>query len=1069
MRYFSLFSLALILSLTSTATRSEEDKPAWDVSNPGYSGSESTVDLSVDEGTWISVDVSPDGEQIVFDLLGNIYLMPITGGEAEVLVGDHSWDIQPRFSPDGKHIVFTSDRGGGDNIWTLTLESGEFTQISFEEFRLLNNPTWSPDGQYIAARKHFTTSRSLGTGEIWLYHASGVEKAKGVQIVAKPSETYQKELGEPAFSPDGQFLYYTQNATPGDMFVYHQDSNNQVFHIKEVNLTNGETRVVAGGPGGAVRPTPSPDGRQLAYIKRIEGVSKLHIKSLDSGEDRIIPAALDLDMQETWAINGVYPNIAWLPDGSGLVYWAQGKIWRVNLNAGVTSPIAFQVNDQRTLYSPPRATVEVAPSRFTTKMIRFASRSPTSDDIVFESLGKLWVKRGDSVPVRLTRDDEGFEYSPVWSPDGKQVYFLNWQDDKLASIRSVNAKGGRSRIRSKEPGHFDDLAMSADGRRLVLEKQAGTNLTSPHWGNHPGIYLADPKSGELTFVNKRGYSPHFGPDDRIFFNERKRSTSGRGSDDAKTKLFSMTVNGHDIREEASSDLARVILISPDGRFLAHQEGFDVYVTARPRTGQSITMHNKKQKTLPTRKLNDVGGLYMNWSVDSQTVSWSVGPAFISASVADAMTAETVDRRSVDLSMDVAAAAPAGVTAITNARVITMNADREVIEDATILLEDNRIMAVGSDIVIPANASVVDATGKTVIPGMIDAHAHGPYGRGNVIPQQNYNALAHLALGVTTLHNPSSRASQVFAAAEYQQAGEILAPRIFSTGDIVYGAKSLSFAPVSDVDDALNHIRRLKAQGAVSIKNYNQPRREQRQMVIEAARQEGMLAVAEGGSLFQMDMNLIVDGSTGIEHNVPALNLYDDVVQLWRASEVGYTPTLVVVYGGLTSEDYYYAESDVWRHPILSNFVPADVLQPRSVRRIKAPERDFRDDDAAAAAKLLLDAGVIVNTGAHGQREGLATHWEMWSFARGGMTPMQALSLATINPAKYLSMDADLGSIEAGKLADLVILNSNPLEDIRQTDDISHVMLNGRLYRAADLAEEVTGEARLSPFWFSRAD
>jgi len=603
----------------------------------------------------------------------------------------------------------------------------------------------------------------------------------------------------------------------------------------------------------------------------------------------------------------------------------------------------------------------------------------------------------------------------------------------------------------------------------VLEKQAGTNLTSPHWGNHPGIYLADPKSGELTFVNKRGYSPHFGPDDRIYFNERKRSTSGRGSDDAKTKLFSMTLNGHDIREEASSDLARVILISPDGRFLAHQEGFDVYVTARPRTGQSITMHNKKQKTLPTRKLNDVGGLYMNWSVDSQTVSWSVGPAFISASVADAMTAETVDRRSVDLSMDVAAAAPAGVTAITNARVITMNADREVIEDATILLEDNRIMAVGSDIVIPANASVVDATGKTVIPGMIDAHAHGPYGRGSVIPQQNYNALAHLALGVTTLHNPSSRAAQVFAAAEYQQAGEILAPRIFSTGEIVYGAKSLSFAPVSDVEDALNHIRRLKAQGAVSIKNYNQPRREQRQMVIEAARQEGMLAVAEGGSLFQMDMNLIVDGSTGIEHNVPALNLYDDVVQLWRASEVGYTPTLVVVYGGLTSEDYYYAESDVWRHPILSNFVPADVLQPRSVRRIKAPERDFRDDDAAAAAKLLLDAGVIVNTGAHGQREGLATHWEMWSFARGGMTPMQALSLATINPAKYLSMDADLGSIEAGKLADLVILNSNPLEDIRQTDDISHVMLNGRLYRAADLAEEVTGEARLSPFWFSRAD
>jgi imidazolonepropionase-like amidohydrolase len=178
---------------------------------------------------------------------------------------------------------------------------------------------------------------------------------------------------------------------------------------------------------------------------------------------------------------------------------------------------------------------------------------------------------------------------------------------------------------------------------------------------------------------------------------------------------------------------------------------------------------------------------------------------------------------------------------------------------------------------------------------------------------------------------------------------------------------------------------------------------------------------------------------------------------------------VVVYGGLTSEDYYYAESEVWKHPILSHFVPADVLQPRSVRRIKAPERDFRDDDAAAAAKLLLEAGVIVNTGAHGQREGLATHWEMWSFARGGMSAMQVLSLATINPARYLGMDADLGSIEAGKLADLVILNSDPLEDIRQTDNISHVMLNGRLYRAADLTEEITGDAKLAPLWFNRAE
>lgn len=237
------------------------------------------------------------------------------------------------------------------------------------------------------------------------------------------------------------------------------------------------------------------------------------------------------------------------------------------------------------------------------------------------------------------------------------------------------------------------------------------------------------------------------------------------------------------------------------------------------------------------------------------------------------------------------------------------------------------------------------------------------------------------------------------------------------------------------------------------------------MVIEAARQEGLMPVAEGGSLYHMDMNLVGDGITGIEHNVPVLTLYDDVIQYWRQSQAGYTPTLSVTFGGLPSEDYYYQHTEVWKHPLLANFVPPTVLQPRSVRRPMAPEADYRDDDAAAAAKVLLDEGIMVNTGGHGQREGLATHWEMWSFVRGGFSPMQALAAATINPASYLGMDRDLGSLEAGKLADLVILDSNPLEDIHNSDQISHIVLNGRIYEAEPLSEVHTGDSALQPFWW----
>ncbi|MEQ9451106.1 MAG: amidohydrolase family protein [Pseudomonadales bacterium] len=1070
--FYVIFSLALVGLASNVRADTDEEataKPSWDVNAPPVTGGSTTVDLDTDQGTWMSVDISPDGKQIAFDLLGNIYLLPVNGGEAELLVGDHSWDIQPRFSPDGQSIAFTSDRSGGDNIWTINLSDRSLQQISYEDFRLPNNPTWSPDGEYIAVRKHFTTSRSLGTGEIWLYHKSGRDKAKGVQVIKRPGPNYQKELGEPAFSPDGQYLYYTQNATPGDMFVYHQDTNKEIFHIKRYELATGKTTKVVGGPGGAVRPTPSPDGSQLAFIKRVQQQSKLLVHDLRSGRNRVVAHELDPDSQETWAVNGVYPNIAWLPDGSGLVFWTGGKIWRVALADGALTEIPFRVRDTRTVLDAPRVRVEVAPDQFATRMVRFASRSPTDDSVVFASLGKLWLKRGDRAPVRLTRAEEGVEYAPVWSPDGNDIYYLHWQDQSYASIRVVSARGGRARVLSSEPGHYERLAMVPDGSALLVHKLGGSTLTGLDWGKAPGIYHFDLRAKTLRQITDRGANPHLGADGRLYVNERKRSTTGRGSDDARTQLLSMTLSGDDVRVEAESDHARLITLSPDGTRLLFQQGFQVHVVLRPLTGQALQLGPKLQ-TVPAQRVSEIGGLYPHWSADSRTVSWSVGPDYVSVDVQDALAGDAVVRQRTSLSMQVDSARPDATVAVTNARIITMDAERSVIERGTLLIEANRIVAVGdaAEVQVPAEAQVFDAAGKTIIPGLIDAHAHGPYGRGSVIPEQNYSVLAHLALGVTTVHNPSSSASQAFAAAEYQRAGLILAPRIFSTAEIVYGAKGVSYADIQSLQDALNHIRRLKAQGATSIKNYNQPRREQRQQVIEAARQEGLLTVAEGGSLFHLDMSLIADGTSGIEHNVPALNLYDDVVQFWRASQAGYTPTLVVVYGGLTSEDYFYAHTNVWEHPLLSNFVPPQVLEPRSIRRITAPERDFRDDDAARAAKILLEAGVLVNTGAHGQREGLATHWEMWSFARGGMSPMQVLSLATINPAQYLGMAADLGSLEPGKLADLVILDANPLKDIRQTDKVSHVMLNGRLYRAADLSEVVTGDARLQPLWWQRS-
>jgi imidazolonepropionase-like amidohydrolase len=427
-------------------------------------------------------------------------------------------------------------------------------------------------------------------------------------------------------------------------------------------------------------------------------------------------------------------------------------------------------------------------------------------------------------------------------------------------------------------------------------------------------------------------------------------------------------------------------------------------------------------------------------------------------------------RIADLSMTQPADKPVGTVALTGARIITMNNTNQVIDNGVVLIRDNRIAAVGNaeSVQVPADAKRVDLAGKTVMPGIIDIHAHGQQGVDDIVPQQNWLALAHLAFGVTTVHDPSNQASEIFAAAEYQRAGRVLAPRIFSTGEIIYGARSESFASIDKLEDARNHIQRLKAQGAISIKNYNQPRREQRQMVVTAAREAGMMVVAEGGSLFPMDMTIIADGHTGLEHNLPPERFYDDVLQYWPRTGVGYTPTLIVTYGGPGGEVLFYQQSDVWTHPILSKYVPPQILQPRSVRRQMAPDTDYQPiRDSAANAKRLMELGVTVHIGAHGQREGLGSHWEMWAFVLGGMSPLQALQAATIQPAQYMGFARDLGSIETGKLADLLVLNRNPLQDIRATDDIAYVVLNGRIYEGGTLSERVTGERKLAPFYWQK--
>ena len=328
-----------------------------------------------------------------------------------------AWDMQPTFSPDGQFIAFTSDRGGGDNIWVMNRDGSGARAVTKEKFRLLNSPAWSPDGEYIIARKHFTSRRSLGAGEIWMYHRSG---GQGVQLVKRPND--QKDLGEPAFSPDGRYVYYSIDATPGGTFEYNKDSNTQIYVIRRLDRETGENIAYITGSGGAVRPTPSPDGKSIAFVRRVRFQSVLYVFDIASGIQTPVYDALDRDMQETWAVHGVYPRMAWSPDSRGLTFWAGGKIRRLELESGEVAVVPFHVHDKRRVLETLRHPIPVFSETFPTRMLRWVSVSPKGDRVAYQALGYVYTRDlPDGKPKRLTDQDDHFEFYPSFSRDGASI------------------------------------------------------------------------------------------------------------------------------------------------------------------------------------------------------------------------------------------------------------------------------------------------------------------------------------------------------------------------------------------------------------------------------------------------------------------------------------------------------------------------------------------------------------------------------------------------------------------------------------------------------------------------
>lgn len=1051
-KFFIIFALISF----SVSTFSQKEKTAkskkWDVNNPHKDWSYKTFNLNTDEGTWMNLDISPDGKTIVFDMLGDIYTMPVTGGKAKALRTGLAFEVQPRYSPAGTYISFTSDAEGGNNIWVMTADGQNAKAITKEKYRLLNNAVWTPDGKSLVARKHYTSERSVGAGEMWQYPLVG---SAGLQITKRKND--QQDVNDPSISPDGRYLYYAEDMYPGGFFQYNKDPNSQIYVIKQYDFTTGKTKTITGGPGGAARPIISRDGKNLAFVKRIREQTVLYIHDLATGEEKPIYFDLDKDQQEAWAVFGVYPYFSWMPNNRDLVFWSAGKIHSINIDSKVIKNIPFEIDTSIKLTETHQVKREAFTENFSSKMIKDVKTSPNGNTIIFTSLGHIYKKTlPNGIPTRISNLSD-FEADPSFSPDGKSVLFVTWNDENLGAIYSIKLDGSGLKKLTKQKGIYRTPVYDGSGSKIAYRKESGNGDQGFDFTKMTGIYTMNYTGSYPKRISESGEFPQFSEDNkRVFF-----QTGGAFFGNLTKKLKSVDLSGNDEKSHFTSKLANRIVPSPDNKWVAIIHLHKVYIAPFIQNGQEINL-DIKTKSFHVESLSEEAGIDIHWGSSNKKVHWTLGDEYFTKNLID-NTKDPFAKTNLDsskatsssINLTVKSDVPEGIIAFTNARLITMNGNK-VIEEGTIIINQNKIDTIGTSekIAIPEGAKVYDMKGKTIMPGIVDVHAHVGAFRNGLSTQKHWQFYANLAFGVTTSHDPSVHTKAAFTLEELQKSGQTVGPRLFSTGFILYGAEGDFKAVVNNLEDARFAIERTKAFGAKSVKSYNQPRREQRQQIMQAAKELGVNVVPEGGSNFYSNMSMIFDGHTGIEHNIPVNPVYKDVLSLWSNSKTGYTPTLIVNYGGMNGEMFFYEESNVWENQTLLKYTPRYVIDTRSRHRIKIPRKEYENGHILTSKTVtdLSKMGVKVNLGAHGQLQGLGAHWELWMLHQGGMSNLEALKAATINGAEYIGIGDELGTLEVGKLADLIILDKNPLENIRHSNTVTHTMINGRLYDVTTMNE-----------------
>jgi Tol biopolymer transport system component len=1081
-----------------------------------------SINFTTTEGTWTSLDVSPDGKTIVFDMMGDLYTVPIAGGQATQLTKGIAFDTHPRYSPDGKKILFTSDRSGSENLWWIDLEKKDSFQVTKEGDQNFPSAAWTPDGDYIVY------SKGKLLVQLYMVHKNG---GGGVQLISTPAVL---KTIDPAVSPDGRYVYFSRRIGP-----WNYNAQLPQYQIGVYDRDNSKTTEITSRYGSGFTPVLSPDGKWLVYGSRFEDKTGLVIRDLKTGDEKWLAYPVQRDDQESIATMGVLPGMSFTPDSKALVAAYGGKIHRIPVDGSAAQEIPFSADLNLELGPRLEFKYPVSDSAYgLATQIRDAVPSPDGKRLAFTVLDRLYVMDyPKGTPRRLTTNNFT-EAMPAWSKDGKSIVFVSWSPQG-GQLYKVAATGGALQQLSKAPGLYQTPVFNNSGDRIVFVRtraqQYKNAIETGYDDSEDELCWMSAGGGDITVIDRSygHYNPHFVQgEDRIYLDKDNGdlvSIKWDGTDEKTIAHITgittfgisvykngrpsgdnemMSESGALAAEMSLPSTAGMITLSPTGKRAFALINNEIYVATVPKTGKTIniSLADAGSAQFPARKLTQLGGEFPYWEADGKKVHYSLGNAHFvydvdaaeafddsvklakkaeAKKIADSLASmktwtaadsakakadsivrvrtDSVAKARTDSSakktpkkpetyMPIETAVkvyysrdmPQGTILLKGARIITMEGE-QIIENGDILVENNRIKAMGATgtLSAPAGAKVYDVSGKTIVPGFVDTHAH-MWPQWGVHKNQVWKFAVNLAYGVTTTRDPQTSSTDVLTYGDEVDAGAVFGPRIYSTGPGV-GYWDYNVKDSAQAEDILRQYS--KYYNTHYIKMYLTGNRKQREWIIMAARNQQLMPTTEGGLNIKLNMTNLLDGYPGHEHAIPVYPLYNDLIKSIAISQMCVTPTLIVSYGGPFAENFWWETENPYHDAKVQYFMPYEELAGKT-RRVKEgwfmPEEQVFPKHAKTM-KSLVQAGGLAGIGSHGEFQGLGYHWEMWAMGSGGMKPFDVLRVATILGATGLGLDKDLGSLKAGKLADLVILDKNPLDNIRNTNTVVYVMKNGRLY------------------------